>query len=556
MEAEYRYASFIKQMVDLIGPKDLRLIAGRGTGKTADIIADRSIDVIHSMPRALSAFTSDTYVNAKKNIIPTLIEGWREYKGWREGHDYVIDERPPSFFDIPYKPITAFKNTISTRNGHGIVLGSLDQPSGLAGGSFQHLYSDENRFNDPKKLKVILPALRGHVRFSHSPFYRGTTFTTDMPNVTRGDYDWILADEKDMDIEQAKLAYYTGCVVNEINIEIFEAQGRNDQVKLKKLMRNRVRWMERWMRTRKDLTFFYIVSSFANADILQPGYFLDNLKNLGWEDFKTSVLSYKSQLEQGDRFYTNLGKQHFYDDGINYSYVDKFSIKDDFEGSSLMLRLVQHRKPLDVGLDFGTQNSMTVGQESGAYYYVLKNFFTLAEPTVALCNKFLEFFEPHQNKVINLYYDRSGNQYASVKRDWATDFKNHLETDEKGKKTGWEVNLMSRNQSNITQEEEYLFMQQLLEENTKGLPKVRVDKYQCAELKSSLELTKVKIKKNERTGATSIHKDKSSEKLPIHKLPMLSTNFSDSWKYLLYRRQWYKITKRRSTGLPLGMDGN
>lgn len=43
-------------------------------------------------------------------------------------------------------------------------------------------------------------------------------------------------------------------------------------------------------------------------------------------------------------------------------------------------------------------------------------------------------------------------------------------------------------------------------------------------------------------------KVKKSEKLEIRKLPRLSTNFSDAFKYLLMRREW--ITAASSTSAP------
>lgn len=74
-------------------------------------------------------------------------------------------------------------------------------------------------------------------------------------------------------------------------------------------------------------------------------------------------------------------------------------------------------------------------------------------------------------------------------------------------------------------------------ETTKGLLKLKIDKFQCKCLKSSLELTKIKIKIDPK-GSKSLHKDKSTESLPILLRPMFSTNFSDAFKYLIYRRDY------------------
>lgn len=553
---ELRYGNIVKQCIDMIGAKHLRVVAGRGTTKTTDILADRSMDVIYDMPRSRLVWVADTYVNARANVIPKLIEGWVEYKGWREGVHFVVDERPPSSFDLPYSPLVTYKNTISIFNGCNTQLGSLDQMSGLAGGSYQHAFGDEVKYHDKKKLDTVLPALRGYHAFAHSPFYRGTTFTTDLPNLSKGDFDWIMDTETNMDVEQIKLAYQCGSVLNEINHKIKKAFDRRDKEAMRKLIKQRERWMVRWYKARYNSTFFIVVSSLVNLDILTPGYIYDNLEALGWEEFKQSVLSFKSQLEEGDRFYTGLGQHHFYQDGILNDYVQSFGIKDAFEANSLMLRHIDHNAPLDCGVDFGKMISMVIGQELGPYFYALKNIFTLVpESSLELGEKFRTFFKHHKNKILYMYYDRSGNQYESSGRDWATEVKNHIEFDAQGNRTGWKVVLMSKEQATIYQSQEYFFMKQVFQQTVKGLPGVKIDQYQCKELKSSMELSKLQTKQDTKTGKTTIHKDKSSEKLPLKKLPLQSTNFSDAFKYLMYRKKWADLVKRRSFSLPSGLDG-
>jgi hypothetical protein len=85
---------------------------------------------------------------------------------------------------------------------------------------------------------------------------------------------------------------------------------------------------------------------------------------------------------------------------------------------------------------------MILGQEIGNYVYILKNLFTLApEHTKELALQFTEFFKHHQTKVLNLYYDRSGNQNSAIKKDYATELANFI------KEKGWVVNLMNKNQA-------------------------------------------------------------------------------------------------------------
>jgi hypothetical protein len=88
-------------------------------------------------------------------------------------------------------------------------------------------------------------------------------------------------------------------------------------------------------------------------------------------------------------------------------------------------------------------------------------------------------------------------------------------------------------------------MKQFFGGYNKNLPHIQIDKFGCREYKSSIQLAKTKISKNNRTGSTMIQKDKSSEKLPLYQLPMFSTNFSDAGKYFFFRPEWVKETRQR-----------
>ena len=530
------YANWLTILVDLISPKDLHLVAGRAMAKTTEIIAKRSMNVIYDMPRSQQVFVSDTYVNALTNIRPSLIEGWNR-ENWKDGIHYVCDRRPPAHFKNCYREITNFKHTISIFNGVHIKIGSLDQPSGLAGNSYQHIYGDEARLLKSDKLKKLNPAIRGeYLEFGHSVYYRGRTFTTDMPNILDGDDDWILRQEKEMNIEQVKLALEVGIVLNEIRCELYNAGRDNDKIKIEQLKKSLVRWSQRWVQCRKDLSFFYVVSSFVNADILKEGFFKDSFVALGAEEFKSAILSFKINVTKGQKFYSNLGEHHFIDDGVINEYYNKFDILDAIEESSEALRYLDHNAKLECGVDFGDMSSMVTGQVIGNILYAFKEFYTLAPKNeVDLGAEFRNFYKWHKHKELDMYYDRSGNQNSKTKRDWASALQRAIEYDENGNSTGWTVNLKSKNQGTIYQEEEFNFAKALMQESTAGLPKLRIDRYRCKCLKSSLELTKILVKVD-RKGSKTIHKDKSSERLPLPSRPMFSTNFSDAFKYWIYRR--------------------
>ena len=548
---EARFASWYKMIVDLVQPKNFYGVAGRATAKTSDIIAERSIDVVHDMPGAYFAWVADTYMNAFDNVVPTLIEGW-ERKGWVRGVHYVTDERPPSSFALPYKSVQSYKHTISVWNGCFFKVVSMDQPSSSAGSSYQHLFGDEVKYQNPDKMKKLTPAIRGeYVGFGHSVFYRGRTFTTDMPNIADKEFDWILDQEKYMDKEQIRLILDVAIELNNIKKEYFKAYKFKDKSKLERVGRKLVKWTEYWVRARKNSTLFLMTSTFANVDILTEGYFKDSLESDGIEGFKTSILTLPPSIKKGERFYLNLTEKNYLDDEVDSRFYDNYSLTQRIEPTSAALRYYKSTEKLEIGVDFGDMCSLVSAQLQGNTIYLLKNFYTLApESTKELSAKFRHFFRDHKRKEIDMYYDRSGNQNSQTGRDWASDLKYQLEY-ENEKPTGWTVNLMSRGQGNILQSDEYLFMKNILGETVKGIPKVRIGRLLNRELKSSLELTKTVVKKD-RKGSTTVGKDKSSEKLPLASRPLYSTNFSDAFKYLLCRTDWMKLSSRKtSTGVVL-----
>ena len=530
-----------QMLVDLIRPKDLYFIGGRALAKTSGIVAQRSQHICYDMQGCYSMFVADTYMNALTNVLPALIEGWQRM-GWREGIHFVTDKRPPAHFKLPYKPPLHYKHTISTFTGNMFNLGSLDQPSGLAGGSYQHRFGDEARLLKKKKLDRSTPALRGEfVRFGHSPYYMGNTFTTDMPNLLTTDDDWILQMEKEMDSEQIELALQAALVLNDIKREMLanEQMGIvSERTRLEKAYRQ---WNEYYTRIRKDSTFFYAVSSLVNLDNLTDNYFKSTLKALGPEEFRSAILSFKINVSKGEKFYSHLGEQHFYEDGTDLSYFNQFEILGGVVDGckSLNAKYYDINSPMECGVDFGDMSSMVSGQYRGNYLYALKEFYTLhLEDETILGIKFREFYREHRYKVLYMYYDRSGNNNAKIKEDKATYLMNAIMYHPDGTPTGWDVRLMNVGQGNIYQEEEFNLAKSMMGNMIPGLPTLKIDKLKCPCMTNSLKLTKITVK-TDRLGSRTIHKDKSSEKLPLASRPMFSTNFSDAFKYWICREDFF-----------------
>lgn len=542
-QADIRYSNWISTLVDLIKPANLYFFGGRGTAKSTEILAKRSIDVIYDMPRASFAFVSDTYVNLMTNIIPAILVGWEGRMKFLENYHFVVDQPPPSHWKRPLIKTFSYKHTISTFNGCKFFLTSLDRPSANAGISVVHHFGDEAKYLQWDKLNKLFPTLRGdHNLYGHSHYFMGQTFCSDMADPTVGESDWMLRMEEKMDKPRIQLIIQTALILNEINLELYQAQlDHVDDRTLENIRRKKVRWEERIRKIRQDSTFFYIVSSFANADILTLKYFENLLSTLTFEEFKTAVLSIRKSLEKGARFYGALCDKHFYLDGYDYEYYDKFGIRDNITQTSQGLRHILHDRPLEGGFDAGNMMSLVIGQENGNTFRVLKGLYTITPEWIReLGDKFITFFGPHKRKVLHLYHDRSTNAYRKSGRDFATQLKHDIEFDRNGNRTGWMVQLMSVGQGNITHADEFNLMNIMMGEKDKRLPRLLIDQFECKELKSQLEVTPVtKSTKGE------IQKVKAGDKLIASRLAMESTNFTDAFKYLLCRPKWLAIARQK-----------
>ena len=542
-EGDIRYSNWISTLIDLIKPANLYLYGGRGTAKSTDILAKRTIDVIYDMPKASFAFVSDTYVNLMTNIIPAIMLGWKSRMNFLENYHFVADVPPPDHWPKPLIKTFKYNHTISTFNGCKFFLTSLDRPSSNAGISVVHHFGDESKYLQWDKLSKLFPTLRGdYALYGHSHYFMGQTFCSDMANPMAGESDWMLRMEKNMNKEQIIRIIQTAIILNEIDLELYQAQQNNeDQKRIDNIKKNQARWTERIRKIRQDSTFFYIVSSFANADILTLKYFEHLLATLTLEEFKTSVLSIRKTLEKGARFYGALADKHFYSDGYNYDYYDKYGIRDNVSQTSAGLKYIQHDKILEGGMDAGNMMSLVLGQEQGSNYRVLKGIYTISPEWIReLSDKFIQFFEPHKRKVLHLYHDRSTNQYRKAKRDIATQLKHDIEYNRAGVRTGWTVQLMSVGQGIITQSDEFNLMNIMMGEKDKRLPILFIDKFECKELKSQLEIIPLAKGNN-----GEIIKVKKGDHLPSARLAMESTNFSDALKYLLCRQKWLAIARQK-----------
>lgn len=560
-DVEVRYANWMAQLIAIVQPWSLYWIAGRASAKTVQVLAERVQEVAQDCPGAPFAWVADTYSDLHKNVIPSLIDGL-SLLGWHPGTHYVINQEPPrEWRQRMYNVCTDWKNTMTFYTGFNFTFISLDRAAIGAGRSYVGVFGDEVKYFPEEKFTNLLKAVRGfRVKYGDSVWYRSRTLTTDMPNPNHlGEYDWILKLARQNDKPRILLAMRAGFVYNDTKREYIARLQQADELRARcrtdaslrpalaeaerqtaLARRTMLRWEQRWLKTRRGLSFFFISSSFVNADILGEDWFHDEFAE-GLEGSLCNILSVIPRLEAAQMFYCNLSMKNFYADGYLNDVIDRHPF--GWEQDSSALRYLDPGRPLEAGMDAGNMLSMVFAQQAGHVLRVLKELYTLPPQNVRdLADKFLQYFKPHRRKLLKLYYDRSMNNYSRTGADMATQIKRAIEVDSDGRRTGWRVQLMSLGQGNISSNLEYRFFQELLPGHLEArLYRLLIDQHNCPCLKSEMEVTRTKAKTNERDNTTQIVKEKTGDKLPIARLPRESTNLTDALKYLVLRPEVVKM---------------
>lgn len=565
-DVEVRYANWMAQLIAVMQPWSLYWIAGRASAKTVQVLAERVQEVAHDCPGAPFAWVADTYSDLHKNVIPSLIDGL-SLLGWMPDVHFVINREPPrEWKQRMYNVCTDWRNTMVFYTGFNFTFISLDRAAIGAGRSYVGVFGDEVKYFPEEKFTNLLKAVRGfRVKYGDSVWYRSRTLTTDMPNPNHlGEYDWILKLAKQNDKQRILLALRAGFVYNDTKREYLsrlqeynslKADARTDPAvrpaladaerQMMLARRTMERWERRWVKTRRGVSFFFISSSYVNVDILGEDWFNDEFAE-GLEGAACNILSVIPKLEASQMFYCNLSMKNFYADGFLNEVIEQHPF--GWEQDCTVLRYLDPGRPLEAGMDAGNMLSMVFGQQAGRVMRILKELYTLPPQNVRdLADKFLAYFKPHRRKLLKLYYDRSMNNYKRVSTDMASQIKKAIETDAEGRRTGWTVQLMSLGQGNISSNLEYRFFMDLLPGNlARQLYTLLIDQHNCPNLKSEMEVTRTKAKVNERDNTTQIVKEKTGDKLPVHRLPRESTNLTDALKYFVLRPEVVRMWQSRS----------
>lgn len=530
------YLTVVQILVKLADPTFLWAELGRGSGKTTHILGPRIDRVQNDMPGAVLVLAAATYKSILDNILPGLMEYF--YEHYERGIYFDIGKEPPKHFAPCVTHIENWKHTISFVSGCVIQFVSADRPESMLGKNAAHLFADELiKISEDRFTERIIPALRAdRSKFGHSPYFMGITGISSTPNFET-DEDWWTKYESNMDAELIQCIQEMAYEIDLREGDLVKAKTEFDPDAIKKLEAFISRWTVRLSELRRGQTYYVRASSFSNIKILGIDYIENQIKSIKDEDkLNTSIFAVRKHKVK-DMFFGKFCKQHLFEDGYEYKYIDNLTADAKTEDTSQNLKYCDPRQPLYAGYDPGPFSSIVFAQRDRRTrkFRAIKDMWVIhPDQHQELAEKIDTFFKHHQRKQLFLHYDRAANQRDPKYRDFYPLTGDMSDTDAMLLKTalskkGWNVTLMSLNAPVIYYAQHYRLLNKIFGKNDGSWDDILIDKYECEALISSINHSPIK----RTTG--KIELDKSSEKeLEYKDQALYSTQIATAFMYLLW----------------------
>lgn len=458
--------------------KKITCVWSRATGKTfttADLVAE----IRRDMPRCVIAWEVPSYKKFRKEILPSFKRGM-ELMGYFEGLHYVIGTRPNKKWkwDTPTQSPDDWTNVVSFPEGTIIQVISQDIEGAGRGLNVDVIIKDEGLMLDKVKSDENTAAtLRGSDvrKFENCKLFGHDVTFSSMP-ITQGG-KWLLDGER-LAREFPKTFYYSmfNCGVNIRNL-------------------------------RKG--YLEDAAKVALYKWLFEAEFLNVVPNLVMD-------SYYSLLSELKHAYYPIHNDFRVHDNCSYDYA-----LDD-----LWTTL-----PLIVGIDWGSRiNYMVVCQlrdeGEGLVLRCLNEFWALGqegEIQQDMIKKFTEYYAVFTKKNLFLFYDRQGNNKTGLTKETRAQQAVSQLTLE-----GWEIESMSKGGANPAKSFNRLLWENVLKEDDRRLPKLRINKHNCPKLLISMQNAQTKTLNNK-----EITKNKNSERPNSGVHPTEATDPSDSIDHVI-----------------------
>jgi len=468
---------------------------GRGTGKTT-ALGYRVTDIVRQMPRSTGLFIGPSYQYILTRIIPSFVQGLEMF-GLYENLHYFIGRQPPvkwrRAWPSAFQPPKRHDKYITFFTGMGIHLISHDVKGDGRGLNTDWIIGDEAALLAKSKLQENTdPTLRGtnvHA-FKNKPLFGSKLYVSSTPLTPEG--EWFVGQEEQAMKHPDKIAFISAtCEHNKHN--------------------------------------------------LREGYLEDAERNAYAQWVYLAEYKNKRPAFSKGGFYGLLSEQHYYSN-YDYQYYVHVGQEADCRGDADLVKGV----PLVLGMDFGAAiNSLTISQylKSINEHRTINSMYVLGADKKMqddLMEDFCHYYRHHNCKELELWYDNTGNnKTGNTKKTRAEQAASIL------RRNGWTVSLMTKGNTNPEHAKKHMLWESILKEHTPGLPRFRMNMYNCKELKISMTNAKTKQGRN-----GEIKKDKSSENSRTI-LRQHATDLSDAMDAVIYGR-YYSIFRYGQSTIPSG----
>lgn len=471
--------------------KTIILEWARGTGKST-ILGWFLKEAVKQMPRATGILVGETYTQILSRTLPSTKEGLEMF-GLYEDIDYVVGKCGKSLgYDMPFQaPSKSWDNVIHFSNGFIMIMVSNDMPNAGRGINSSFVMGDEATLLDQERLY------------------------NNVQTTNRSTCGGIYADKPLCNAE----VYASSVAMTK------KGQWFTD---LEKVAINKP-----WE------VLFIKANALQNKHNLSADWF-DKMRQKAPSQmhFDAEIMNIRPK-KVTNGFYPQLSsKDHYYKYSYDVDYVMSLGAnakKKDFncrQDTDLVLG-----KPLIVSIDWGNIITMTVSQDQGEEYRVLKTFYVESPQIIddLIYQEFAPYYEykKQYNNVIEFYFDRNGNNKTPNSRvTFAEQAINCF------KDKGWKATAkVRRGSENPPHNDKFIVLNYILKNGgTGGLPAIKINENNCNDLIISLENAPAKPGNKPNT----IEKDKRSERLKSV-MQQHATHFSDTFDIPLYWKYYKKV---------------
>jgi hypothetical protein len=457
-----------KQFLDTVVPIKV-FKGGRGSGKTRCIPED-ILDRADNLPGAKIFLCGYTLKQLYDNVLPEIHDVFQIH-GLDKDEHYVVNKRPPSSFDLPYKELEDYDNSISLYNGFAVQLISCGRtPEQIRGKSFdggiidEALLLKESVFNS-----IIYPTIRGRDYWGFNPYWKMLSIYSSHPRKPEG--RWFL--------------------------------------KFKELM---IKYPQKY--------YFMEATAFDNKVVVGDDY-VDNQKAvLSYIDFNVEILNRDDVKDLPSLFYHKYSERKHNYRAMNledYDPTQPIEMSIDFGGRFSCMPVSQRIDNEERFIyEFDTKKLTAIEKGNGT-----------AKKLPHIIQDFIKQFQYHQNKHVKIWGDRMGDKRIDPidTQTWFEKVVMWLTA------AGWSCEVLVLDDHSAMHKSRWLFMNEIFSEENESFPSIRINELTCPHLVMSLNNTKIQddFKKSKRCERDP---DYPQEQAP-HYTDALDYKIFNKYKYLL-----------------------